>query len=111
MNETEPYRPGHEDEGDADDPRLVDALRQYQAALDAGTRPIRRDFLARYPEIAGELAECLDGLEFLRCAAPRLQPPSAGPAFPLDGTLGDFRLVREVGRGGMGVVYEAVQIS
>jgi tetratricopeptide (TPR) repeat protein len=29
----------------------------------------------------------------------------------MDGTLGDFRIVREVGKGGMGIVYEAEQIS
>src|SRR5262249_37096797 len=28
-----------------------------------------------------------------------------------EGLLGDFRLLREIGRGGMGVVHEAVQIS
>lgn len=90
------------------------ALRAYQAALDAGAEPDRGEFLTRYPDIADELAECLDGLDFLRAAAPGLS--AAGGTRPLapvaaEGTLGDFRLVREIGRGGMGVVYEAVQIS
>ena len=40
------------------------------------------------------------------------QPPETlTPNAPLGGTLGDFQLVREIGRGGMGVVYEAHQIS
>src|SRR5262249_50776009 len=36
--------------------------------------------------------------------------PAQGPERAL-GELGDFRLLREEGRGGMGVVYEAVQLS
>jgi serine/threonine protein kinase len=86
------------------------ALREYQAALDAGKRLDRKAFLGRFPDIADELNECLDGLDYLMAAAPGLSAPGANPAKP-DSVLGDFRLVREIGRGGMGVVYEAVQIS
>jgi serine/threonine-protein kinase len=33
------------------------------------------------------------------------------PIEALRGVLGDFRIVREIGRGGMGIVYEAEQLS
>src|SRR5262249_11319662 len=59
--------------------------------------------------------DCLDGLELMRSAAPRLRAsePQAelDAALSPEGPLGDFRLLREIGRGGMGVVYEAVQVS
>lgn len=114
----EPPLPVREDDPLADEfdsPEVVAAVAVYQAAVTAGRRPGRREFLARYPDIAAELADCLDGLDFLNTAAPGLLPSGSAehPALQAqpDGTLGDFRLVREIGRGGMGVVYEAVQIS
>jgi WD40 repeat protein/serine/threonine protein kinase len=103
-----------------EDPRLANALEEYLGALEAGRKPNRHEFLKRYPEIAGPLAECIDGLEFVNGAAPQVQLPLAGqsagaPAATADVAagmpLGDFRIVREIGRGGMGVVYEAEQLS
>jgi serine/threonine protein kinase len=99
---------------------IMRVVEQYRAALQAGDKPDRQAFLARYPEMADALAECLDALEFIENAAPQLQqsaPEQANKAsvsaaeIQPEGPLGDFRLVREIGRGGMGVVYEAVQIS
>jgi serine/threonine protein kinase len=97
---------------------VIEALEEYLAAAEEGRAPDRRLFLARHAEIAGALAQCLDGLEALQGVGSASQGTAAGgraltaPAGePLGMALGDFRILREVGRGGMGVVYEAEQLS
>ncbi|HJT78645.1 MAG TPA: serine/threonine-protein kinase, partial [Gemmataceae bacterium] len=64
------------------------------------------EFFAGHDEVERLAAALRDGGE--PAGRPR---PVGGEAAPDVGELGDFRLVREVGRGGMGIVYEAEQIS
>ncbi|HLJ96409.1 MAG TPA: protein kinase [Gemmataceae bacterium] len=85
----------------------------FMERLSAGEQPNIEDYADRYPQIAPVLRQVLPALELLRVAVPNsLAPPGAAASSPeLAGTLGDFRLLREIGRGGMGIVYEAEQIS
>src|SRR6516162_327506 len=97
-------------------PRLTAALEEYRALLEAGQRPDRAGFLAGHADLGPALAECLAGLELVHAVAPALSganviPPNDTAGDPLIEPLGDFRIIREVGRGGMGVVYEAEQRS
>src|SRR5438105_9665598 len=97
---------------DLDDPRVFQAVQEYMVALESGRKPDRDAFLARHPEIAPALSECLAGLDLLHTTGPKLRdPPLTAPTAEPPTALGDFRIVREIGRGGMGVVYEAVQLS
>jgi tetratricopeptide (TPR) repeat protein len=95
---------------------MAQALEDYLAAAAAGTAPPPEQFLARYPELAEDLDACLAALHFIGRAAQGPRSVAAGlaevePPDQVVGQLGDFRILREVGRGGMGVVYEAEQVS
>jgi serine/threonine protein kinase/tetratricopeptide (TPR) repeat protein len=95
----------------------AELIEQYLERLHAGEALDPSEFAARYPEHAEALRQLLPALQMMaelsRSAArdrSGLQPSEAltGPEL---GVVGDFRILREVGRGGMGVVYEAEQLS
>ncbi len=99
-----PHAPRPAEEAvDADAAELVRVLDEYLAALEKGCAPDRAQLIAAHPQLAPRLEKCLAGIEFIHRGA----RASAGAPT----RLGDFELVGEIGRGGMGVVYEARQVS
>jgi serine/threonine protein kinase len=78
----------------------------------AGERPSVSDYANRHPELADQLRELLPSIAMMeKLKSNRRSSAAAVATVPHLERIGDFRIVREVGRGGMGVVYEAVQES
>src|SRR5437763_15489816 len=96
---------------------LVDHLaEEFVRRWRAGERPSPDDYAARHPQLADEIREVFAGVLMLERLKPQRQDTDYVPARPADAgtvpeTLGEYRVVRAIGRGGMGVVYEAVQES
>jgi WD40 repeat protein len=86
---------------EADDRELAELVAEIAERLRQGEKVLPED----YPRNAETLRELLPTIKMVA------DLPTAASVSPDLGRLDDFRLLREVGRGGMGIVYEAVQVS
>ncbi len=108
--------PASSPEHDAHEQRFADLVEEISQRVQAGESVDVEHYARTYPEHAEELRQFFPAMRVLADLAFSLSHDKSGVpltsgAEPVTGCLGDYRIVREIGRGGMGVVYEAVQIS
>jgi len=87
---------------------------EFLARERRGERPSLTEYVDRYPELADEIHELfpvLLDMEDARQDGDDGPDSAAVPAGHVPGRVGDYRVLREIGRGGMAVVYEAEQES
>ena len=95
---------------------LGELAEEFLGRSQRGERPTVDEYAERFPELADQIRAFFPALLVVENLKPCEQDlteslPNVGRFGRLTGHLGEFRIIREVGRGGMGVVYEAEQVS
>lgn len=95
---------------------VADILEKIVQEVEAGQSVDLEGYKVRWPEHADAIGRLLPTLRVLRelgnSAETSVRAEMGPTGFDsMPKTLGDFRILREIGRGGMGIVYEAEQVS
>ncbi len=104
--------PTHEFDVSEQGRRLDRVLAQFVEAVEAGQAPDREALLAANPDLADELREFFANRDGIEHAMGAVRRPSLPPGvLPTLRYFGDYELLEEIARGGMGIVYKARQTS
>jgi serine/threonine protein kinase/WD40 repeat protein len=103
-------------DSDSEHVGLLDRLaEEFAERFRRGERPALAEYTDRYPELADDIRELFPAMVKVELAdeGQASRESEVKTAVPTKSVhqIGDYRIVREIGRGGMGVVYEAEQVS
>ncbi|MDE0736341.1 MAG: serine/threonine-protein kinase, partial [Pirellulaceae bacterium] len=90
---------------------------EFAKRIRGGEHPSINDYVSRYPDHADEIESLFPSIAMMeqlkqqKKASQDRRPSTVKPPSNMPEQLGDFRILREIGRGGMGIVYEAWQQS